>query len=275
MIQLISLWILALDTALLLLQSIQEVSTFQASATPLHRQLRTSCLWGKKRKRRSSDALQTEKDLEKRGFFPIIGSDEVGRGCVAGPVVAVSIYIRQNFTDYIPIPGVTDSKELLPEQRERIFEEVASNPDVYDWRVAERSHLHIDDTNILIATMECFRESIETLVNETLPSDESLLAYSIVDGKKSPKLSVSVPCIPKVKGDKSVYTVSLASIVAKVTRDRMAEEWDQLYPKYGFLKHKGYATKDHVEAIHTYGPCPIHRMSFKTLKGRSSLTAIK
>jgi ribonuclease HII len=207
-----------------------------------------------------------EKGLNKRGFHPIIGSDESGTGSIAGPVIAASCCIlTEDWSDYIPIDGVDDSKAVSPEERERIYEEVVSQPDVYNWEIAYRSNQEIDDVNILMATMECFKESIEK-VTERLPEDHQ--AYSIVDGQKTPKLAVKVPCRPWVKGDAEVYTVALASILAKVSIDRLAAEWHATYPEYGFDVHKGYATRDHIEAIHRYGPCPLHRLSFKSLKGR-------
>jgi len=220
----------------------------------------------RRKSRNNDDMLWIEKDLKNdRGYFPILGSDESGRGSVAGPVLAVTCAILQDWDTYQPIPGVRDSKELTREERESIYEQIMSNKDIYIWSVAERSNVEIDNTNILLATMECFAESIEA-VAAALPNTE--YAYSIVDGKKSPKLSVDIPSRPWVQGDKEVYSVSLASIIAKVTRDRMAEKWHEEYPEYGFNIHRGYATPEHVEAIHRYGPCPLHRLSFKTLKGR-------
>jgi ribonuclease HII len=218
-----------------------------------------------RRRRKSDDVLAIEKELTERGFHPILGSDESGRGCIAGPVVAASCCILQDWSEYSPIEGVGDSKTLTPEQRERIYKEVADHPDIYEWEVALRSNTEIDDSNILLATLECFAESIERL-SESLPEDHN--AYSIVDGKKGPKLSVDIPSRPWVKGDAEVYTVALASIIAKVTRDNLSTQWHEDHPEYGFDIHKGYATRDHIEALHKHGPCPLHRMSFKSLKGR-------
>jgi ribonuclease HII len=222
-------------------------------------------MWSKHQRRKDGvETLSLEKDLIKRGFYPIIGSDESGRGCIAGPVVAASCCILlSDWSEYQPIEGVHDSKKLTPELRQRIFDEVTNNPDLYAWHVSERSSQEIDDSNILIATMDCFKESIEGLA-EKLPDDHK--AYSIVDGQKTPK--VSIPCRPYVKGDANVYTIALASILAKVSRDRLAAEWHEKYPEYGFDEHKGYITPGHIEAIHKHGPCPIHRLSFKSLKGR-------
>lgn len=224
------------------------------------------------------NVLAVEKDLiEFGGYYPIIGSDESGRGSIAGPVVAASCAIivsKEDFwSNYQPIEGVGDSKTLTPETRQRIYNEIINQPNVYAWKVATRSNTEIDKSNILLAAMEAFSESIEQLVLESsLVESNQATAYSIVDGKKSPKLSPNVqktiPCRPWVKGDAEVYTVALASIIARVTIDQLSKEWHELYPQYRFDVHKGYATKEHIEAIHKYGPCPLHRMSFKSLKGR-------
>lgn len=222
-------------------------------------------LWARQKARKSNDILAAEKSLNERGFHPIIGSDESGRGCIAGPVIAASCCILTDWGEYKPIDGVGDSKALSSAERERIYEEVVSSPHIYVWEIAQRSNKEIDDSNILIATMECFKESIEK-VTEKLPEDHN--AYSIVDGKKGPKLSVKVPCRPWVQADKDVYTVSLASILAKVSRDRLSKSWHETYPEYGFDAHNGYAVRNHIEAIHRHGPCPLHRLSFKSLKGR-------
>lgn len=218
-------------------------------------------------KQPTDDILWVERGLKQdRGLFPILGSDESGRGCVAGPVVAATCAIWcDDWSDYHPIPNVRDSKELSVQERQEIYQHVMAHPEVYTWSVAERSNTMIDETNIMVATMECFKESIEQVALR-LPNIQN--AYSIVDGKKGPKLGIKLPSRPWVQGDKQVYSVALASIIAKVTRDTMAEDWHRQYPEYGFNEHKGYATRDHIEAIHKYGPCPIHRRSFKTLRGR-------
>jgi ribonuclease HII len=220
------------------------------------------------RRRKSNDVLSIEKELEGRGFTAIIGTDETGRGSVAGPVLSASCCVLiDDWSKYTAIEGVADSKTLSAEERERIYTEVVNNPDIYAWETAQRTNEEIDNSNILLATMECFQESIEKVVSK-LPKDST--PYSIVDGKKSPKLTLKVPCRSWVKGDAEVYTVSLASILARVTIDRLSTEWHENYPEYGFDQHKGYATKNHVEAIHRHGPSPLHRLSFKSLKGRSN-----
>jgi len=216
--------------------------------------------------------MSYEKLLRERGFDYIIGADEVGRGSIAGPVLATSccIFINNAKEEEMQLlTGVKDSKELVEEERNAIYEQVINEPSIYKWKCAERSPKEIEKSNILKATMSCFQESIQELIlAEEIPME---LAYSIVDGKSTPKLvngPTPIPCRPMVNADAKVYTVSLASIIAKVTRDKIMTEAHELYPMYNFHKNKGYRTNDHVERIHKYGPCPLHRMSFKALKYR-------
>lgn len=219
---------------------------------------------------KSLSTRSVEAALHKRGFHFVLGSDEAGRGCIAGPVVVATCCClkSEENDDATIIEGVDDSKNLSEDERNRIYDKIMSQPNVYAWTVAEASNVDIEESNILKATMEGFRESIEALVDECdLPFNET---YSIVDGKKSPKLSSSTPikCRPYVKADSKVYTVALASVIAKVTRDDIMKNAHKLFPEYGFDQHKGYPTRAHIQAIHEHGPCPLHRMSFKPLKGR-------
>mmetsp|Transcript_9129 Transcript_9129/g.13816 ORF Transcript_9129/g.13816 Transcript_9129/m.13816 type:complete len:244 (-) Transcript_9129:31-762(-) len=219
----------------------------------------------------SNKAVSIENQLLQKGYEYIIGTDEVGRGAIAGPVLSTSccIFIN-NFEGPVElIHGVDDSKNLSEEARMVIFQKIMENPSVYKFRCAQRSPEQIGETNILKATMECFQESIqEIVINEEIPMD---LAYAVCDGKSTPKLAggpTPIPCRPMVNADGKVYTVSLASIIAKVTRDRIMTEAHELWPQYNFHLNKGYRTRDHVERIHKYGACPLHRMSFKALKHR-------
>lgn len=215
---------------------------------------------------RNMRSLSVEKGLRERGFQYIIGSDEAGRGCIAGPVVVASCCLVHDEPSATLIEGVDDSKLLSQDERNRIYEEIVAHPEMYLWNVAEASNQEIEDSNILKATMETFKKSIEALVkSHHLPTNET---YSIVDGKKNPKLDISVPCRPWVKGDSNVYTVALASVIAKVTRDRIMTEANQKFPLYKFDENKGYPTRAHIEAVHEHGPSPLHRMSFKPLRGR-------
>ncbi|OEU17608.1 ribonuclease H-like protein [Fragilariopsis cylindrus CCMP1102] len=234
----------------------------------------------KKKKLDTDDIFAYEKSIfenRDRDFSYIIGSDETGRGSIAGPVVTASCSTTRtkaaNDGGFGGGSGnlIKDSKQLSPIDRERIYELIVNNPEQIIFTVAQRSNTEIDNTNnIVTSTMECFQESIEELTkNKLFPY--ILSCYSIVDGKKAPKLTTipSFPCRPMVKADEQVITVALASIIAKVTLDHMAlEEWHSTYPEYDFQQNLGYATREHIEAIHRYGPCPLHRMTFKSLKGR-------
>jgi ribonuclease HII len=217
-------------------------------------------------------SMTVESNLRNRGFKYTIGSDEAGRGCIAGPVVTASCCIlAQVATDdhnelFQPILGVNDSKQLNEKSRSQIYQEMLEQPDVYAWRVAERSNVDIEASNIVKATMDSFQESIEGLVSHYhLPLHDT---YCIVDGNTRPKLSIPVPCRAWVRGDAEVYSVALASVIAKVVRDRLMIQAHEVYPQYGFDIHKGYPTREHIVALHKYGPCSLHRMSFKPLKGR-------
>ena len=223
--------------------------------------------------------FEHEHSLLHRGYKYIIGTDEVGRGSIAGPVVSVScciiidnhdLYDGDSIKTFVPIQDVSDSKLLSQHQRETIYKEIINNQsNRYKFTVSQRSPEQIHETNILKATMECFQESIQNLIiDHNLPLNET---YAIVDGKSTPKLvngPTPIPCRPLVSADKYIYTVSIASILAKVIRDEMMVNASKLYPEYGFDVNKGYSTKEHIEAVHKYGPSPLHRMSFKALQHR-------
>jgi len=232
--------------------------------------------------------LQFEQSLHERDYRYVIGTDEVGRGSIAGPVLAVSCCIINNqaknenviIPDYkitkatddklfFPIQDVADSKTLTPQKRQKIYDEIILQSKYYRYAITQRSPAQIDETNIFKATMACFQESIQNLIlHENLPQSQT---YAIVDGKSTPKLvngPTPIPCRPLVSADSLVYTVSVASIIAKQVRDNIMIEAHEKYPEYGFRENKGYLTKEHIESIHKHGPCPLHRMSFKALKYR-------
>jgi ribonuclease HII len=240
-----------------------------------------------KRNRANSKKISQESALREKGYEYIIGSDEAGRGAIAGPVLAASccIFINgvesgadadvakrsgdQSKVAHSFISGVNDSKQLSETEREDIYNQILDQQEIYKFKCAQRSSQEIEESNILKATMSCFQESIQELIlSEEIPVD---LAYSIVDGKSTPKLvggPTPIPCRPMVNADARVYTVALASIIAKVTRDRIMKAAHEKYPEYNFHLNNGYSTRDHIERIHKYGPCPLHRMSFKALKHR-------
>lgn len=208
-----------------------------------------------------------EKQQYQNGYEYVIGTDDVGRGAIAGPILSASCCIHKDALENNLLDHVNDSKILSAQDRQEIFDQILES-DIY-FRCAERSPQQIDDSNIQKATMECFQESIQKLIlEEELPLEK---VYAVCDGKSTPKLvgsATPIPCRPMVDADQKIYTVSLASIIAKVTRDKLMCEAHEQWPEYNFKDNKGYRTREHVEAIHKYGPCPIHRMSFKALKHR-------
>jgi ribonuclease HII len=251
---------------------------------PFNERLTVSAFASTKKKNannKKNNKLSVEHELHQRGYKYIIGTDEVGRGAIAGPVLSTSCCIfhhdpqegmeAQKITTLSSlIQGVHDSKQISETQREIIYQQVLEQPSIYKFACAQRSPSEIDEQNILRATMECFQTSIQNLIlQEGIPLD---LAYAICDGESTPKLvggPTPIPCRPMVGADAKVYVVSLASIIAKVTRDRIMVEAHNEWPHYNFHLNKGYSTRDHIERIHKYGPCPLHRMSFKALKYRS------
>jgi ribonuclease HII len=172
---------------------------------------------------------------------------------LAGPVVAAAVILPVD----IVIPGVTDSKQLTPKKRDRLFDEIEDAAVAVG--VGCVHHDVIDRTNILRATMLAMSQAVRQLS----PRPD----YVIVDGIELPSLPVSAQAIPK--GDSLSQTIAAASIIAKVTRDRMMIELDETYPQYGFARHKGYGTLQHRQAVAQFGRCPIHRRSFQIRTGRS------
>ena len=192
-----------------------------------------------------------EKRLSANGFSRIAGIDEAGRGPLAGPVVAAAcILAKDSCFKYL-----NDSKQLTPEMRDRLFIEITSHPEIrFGLGIIDVDT--IDRVNILQATFLAMRQAVAEM--GTRPD------YLLIDGNQVPVFDIPVLAI--VEGDSHSISIAAASILAKVTRDRMMIEFDKKWPVYGFKKHKGYATAEHVEAIRKYGPCPIHRKSFEPVK---------
>lgn len=191
--------------------------------------------------------LEIENNLWLHGITHIAGVDEAGRGPLAGPVVAASVI----FPKHLIIEGVNDSKKLTQNKRELLFDIISSK--ALSIGVGIISHDEIDRVNILQATFLAMKKSLENL---TVNPD-----YVLVDGKYFKHNKYTVQNI--VDGDAKSFTIAAASIIAKVTRDRLMEAYDKKYPQYGFAKHKGYGTSQHIEAIKKCGLCEIHRKSFK------------
>ena len=181
------------------------------------------------------------------GYRTVAGVDEAGRGPLAGPVVAAAVILPADFDP----AGIGDSKAMKEHERVAQFERIMKYASAVGTGLA--SHEEIDGINILRASLEAMRRAVEQL---SMTPD-----FLVVDGKF--KVPMDIHQRPLVHGDALCVSVAAASIVAKVTRDRIMEELDRLYPVYGFARHKGYPTKSHYDAIRTHGPCPVHRKSFK------------
>lgn len=177
----------------------------------------------------------------------IAGVDEAGRGPLAGPVVAAAVILD----DLHPIKGLADSKKLTALQRDRLFDEIRGK--ALCFAVAQASVQEIDELNILQATLLAMRRAVEGL---RLPPK-----LVLVDGNRLPILPMRAEAI--IQGDDKVTAISAASILAKVSRDRWCLELDHQYPAYGFAKHKGYGTAEHLAALQAHGPCVVHRASFR------------
>ncbi|MDP4181119.1 MAG: ribonuclease HII [Bacillota bacterium] len=187
-----------------------------------------------------------EKDAYKKGVKLIAGVDEAGRGPLAGPVVAAAVILPEG----IFIEGLNDSKKLTHEKREKLFDIITKEALFYG--IGQADHKRIDEINILNATKEAMEMAVRNL--EIQP--ELLL----IDAVKLNNLEMKQLNI--IKGDALSISIAAASVLAKVTRDRLICDMDLKYPEYGFAKHKGYGTEEHIEAIKKFGICPIHRVSF-------------
>lgn len=191
--------------------------------------------------------LEIEKSALQKGFKYICGVDEAGRGPLAGPVCAAAVILP----DTCEIEGLNDSKKLSEKKREALYDIIKDK--ALSYCVAYGTLEEIEELNILEATFLAMNRSIEGL--DIKPD------YALIDGNRVPK-GIKIPCETVVKGDAKSASIAAASILAKVTRDRLLIEYDKEYPQYNFKKHKGYGTKEHTDLILEYGPSPIHRMSF-------------
>lgn len=188
--------------------------------------------------------FENEKYAE--GYTAVCGCDEAGRGPLCGPVVAAAVILPRD----CEIEGLNDSKKLTEKKREALFEVIKEKAIAY--AIAEASPAEIDEINILNASMLAMRRAVEALPH---PAD-----FALIDGNCS--RGFSIPTQTVVKGDSKSASIAAASILAKVTRDRECIELDRKYPEYGIAKHKGYPTKDHMDAVRTHGVAPIYRRSF-------------
>ena len=187
-----------------------------------------------------------ESELEGRGYRRVAGVDEVGRGCLAGPVVAAAVILPPDFV----LPGLDDSKRLDEPSRDRIDREVRRHAVAIGVGVVEAPQ--IDERNILRASLQAMRQAVDALAP---PPDALLVDAVTIPGVRRPQL-------PIVHGDALCASIAAASVVAKVYRDGLLRDLSRRYPVYGFERHKGYGTAEHWEALRLYGPCPEHRLSF-------------
>ena len=188
-----------------------------------------------------------EKAAVNSGFSCICGVDEAGRGPLAGPVCAAAVILPEGAV----IEGLDDSKKLTEKKRERLYDIIKET--AVDYSVAYGTLEEIETVNILEATYLAMNRAIEGL---SVKPD-----FALIDGNRVPR-GIKIPCETIVKGDSKSMSVAAASVLAKVTRDRLMLEYDKKYPEYNFKKHKGYGTKEHTELIKQYGSCEIHRLSF-------------
>lgn len=186
-----------------------------------------------------------------QGYRRIAGVDEAGRGPLAGPVVAAAVVLSTAKARVLAEDGLRDSKQLTPAQRDRLFEAICRLADGVG--VGTGDVEAIDRLNILGATRLAMQEAIARL---TPPPD-----YLLLDAVRLP--AVAIPQRPIIRGDTLSVSIAAASVVAKVTRDRLMAEYHEQYPQYNFLAHKGYATRAHIAALGRHGPCAIHRTTFR------------
>lgn len=194
---------------------------------------------------------QEENLYREKGYTAICGCDEAGAGPLAGPVYAAAVILPFG----VDIPGLNDSKQLTERKRESLFPMIQQT--ALAWAIAEVSAEEIDATDILTARIK----AMELAISRLSPKADFALIDGNRDHGKGAAITLAHQCI--VKGDSLSASIAAASVLAKVSRDRVMVELDKQYPQYGFAKHKGYPTKAHREAIARYGPCPEHRRSYK------------
>ena len=200
-----------------------------------------------KEEQRLNELKEIDKSYFKEGYNYICGIDEAGRGPLAGPVVVAAVIMPKDSM----IEGVNDSKKVSEKKREKLYELIIEEAISYSVGIVDQNE--IDRINILNATKAGLTEAVRTL--KVKPELILVDALTNID-------TCGVPYQSIIKGDAKSYSIAAASIIAKVTRDRIMREWDKVYPHYGFEKHKGYGTAAHISAIKENGLCPLHRLSF-------------
>lgn len=200
--------------------------------------------------------LTEEKNLWQNGFLYVAGLDEVGRGPLAGPVMAAACILPARFD----LPGLNDSKQLSESKREKLFEQIKNQ--AISYAVGSAEPAEIDALNILQATKLAMKRALEDL--KIRPH------FLLIDAIELPQIKIPQKGI--IRGDSLSASIAAASILAKVTRDRWMTELHDIYPQYGFNRNKGYGTKEHMKALQAYGPCPLHRQSFSPVEQNASIS---
>lgn len=206
---------------------------------------------------RLKEIKKIEEDIYLKGAQSIAGIDEAGRGPLAGPVVvACAVMPRDSM-----IEGVNDSKKVSEKKREKLYDEITQEAIAYGVGIIPQEE--IDRINILNATKEGLTLAIKEMEKDLKEKQRSFEKPEIILVDALTKIDTDhIPYRSIIKGDAKSYSIAAASIIAKVTRDRIMRQWDEVYPMYGFAKHKGYGTAAHIAAIKEYGLCPLHRRSF-------------
>lgn len=189
---------------------------------------------------------EIEQEYHAKGYRMICGADEAGAGPLAGAVYAAAVILPYE----LQIDGLNDSKKLTEKKREYLFDVIQEK--AVAWSVHSIDEKEIDATNILAARLK----AMDVCINDLHPNAD----FALIDGNRDK--GIRCPHLAVVKGDSRSANIAAASVLAKVSRDRYIVAMDQIYPEYGFAKHKGYPTKAHYEALRKYGPCPIHRTTF-------------
>ena len=201
-------------------------------------------------------SYEYESNAINEGYTYVCGCDEAGRGPLCGPVVAAAVILPMG----LEIEGINDSKKLTEKKREKLYDVIIEKTIAYG--IAEATPNEIDEINILNASMLAMKRAVDAL---KIKAD-----FALIDGNCS--RGFNIPTKTVVKGDSLSYSIAAASILAKVTRDRICVELDKEYPQYNIAKHKGYPTKDHMDAVRKYGPAPIYRKTFLKFLGNDENT---
>lgn len=206
---------------------------------------------------RLQEIQKIEKELYSQGIKSICGIDEAGRGPLAGPVVVACVIMPEDSM----LEGVNDSKKISEKKREALYEKIIEEAVGYGVAIIDQNE--IDRVNILNATKQGLTTCIKELEKDLKEKNRSFEKPDIILVDALTKIDTDgISYRSIIKGDAKSYSIAAASIIAKVTRDRIMRQWDEVYPEYGFEKHKGYGTAVHIKAIKEYGLCPLHRKSF-------------